>query len=290
MKDILRKPALILATAIAMLYGLMSTGCSSGKSTQSTPYPTEAPADIALQTPQQRYSALCQSYGEWFDVSMPVKLSLRSPKRLSLSAKAEMKHGQWIYMSVRMLGFEVASIWVDNDSIHAIDRYHKAYLSESLHRLFGNSGATISDVQNLILGRGFILGNNGGMLTPELETKVKTEGSATELLLLPSEQPAGIEYGFIMSPSENNIAAASVSIGEKYAATIKYSSFITTSHSGVFASSADFDMVKGKKIAASLNWDFTSAKWNTDLKRQWKLPSGYSRMSADKILKALTNL
>ena len=49
-------------------------------------------------------------------------------------------------------------------------------------------------------------------------------------------------------------------------------------------------MVKGKKLAAGLDWNFHSAKWNTGLDRQWKRPSGYSRMSADKILKALTKL
>lgn len=269
---------------------MVLAACSSQKSVNKKSMETEVPAEVALQTPAQRYSELCRTYGDWQDVALPLKVSLRAPKSISLSARAEMKRGSWIYMSVRMLGFEVASVWVDNDSVHAIDRYHKAYLSESLSRIFGTTGVTVGDVQDLLLGRGFIVGGQGGTFTKAQEGAVRLSASADGLLVLPQTQPIGFEYGFILPADANRIGAATVTVGDKYAATVAYGEFITTTHSGAFASAADFEMVKGKKLAAGLDWNFHSAKWNTGLDRQWKRPSGYSRMSADKILKALTKL
>lgn len=269
---------------------MLSTGCSSQRSANKKNIEAEVPAEVALQTPGQRYSELCRTYGDWQDVALPVKVSLRAPKSISLSARAEMKRGSWIYMSVRMLGFEVASLWVDNDSVHAIDRYHKAYVSEGMNRVFGGRGVTINDVQDLLLGRGFVVGSEGGTFTRNMESAVKLTGSPEGLMVLPVVQPAGFEYGFMLPADANRIGAASVSVGEKYAATIAYGGFINTSHSGAFASEAEIEMVKGKRLAAGLEWNFRSAKWNTGLDRKWKRPSGYERMSADKILKALTKL
>lgn len=289
----MRNKTLILNTLVMLpvcVALMMAAGCSSQKSANKKSFETEVPSDVALQTPPQRYAELCRSYGDWQDVALPLKVSLRAPKSISLSARAEMKRGSWIYMSVRMLGFEVASLWADNDSVHAIDRYHKAYVSESLGRIFGGTGVTVNDVQDLLLGRGFVVGQHGGTFTRAQEGNITLSATPDGLMVFPATQPIGFEYGFILPADANRIGAASVSVGDKYAATVAYGAFITTSHSGTFASEAEIEMVKGKKIAAGLDWNFHSAKWNTGLDRQWKQPSGYSRMSADKILKALTKL
>lgn len=285
---ILKKLSLPLLIMAAMA---IFSGCSSQKGAgKRAAVVAEVPADVTLQTPQQRFDALCASYGDWMDVSLPVKLSMRSPKSISLSAKAVMKRGSWISVSVRMLGFEVASVWVDNDSVHAIDRYHKAYLSESVSRLFGSAGVTVSDIQDILLGRGFLTGTGGGTFTPSQQRQVSLQATAEGLMVLPVSQPSGFEYGFILPPAANCIGAATVSVGDKYSAVITYDDYIKTTHSGDFAGVVDIDMVKGKKLAATLTWSFSSAKWNTGVDQKWKRPSGYSRMTADKILNALTRL
>ena len=104
-----------MVTAIAMA-GMLGA-CSAGKKATKATLPTETPAEISQQTPSQRYTELCNSYGWWEDVQMPVRLSLTAPKNLSVNARAAMKRGEWISLSVRMLGFEVASAFVDRDSV-----------------------------------------------------------------------------------------------------------------------------------------------------------------------------
>lgn len=278
-------------SVILLAFLTLISGCSSQRSAgKKASVVAEVPADVTLQTPQQRFGALCDSYGEWQDVSLPVKVSLRSPKSLSLSARAVMKRGSWISVSVRMLGFEVASVWIDNDSVHAIDRYHKAYLSESIGSLLGNTGVSVADIQDLLLGRGFLLGAQGGTFTAAQQSAVSLQPTAEGLMILPVSQPGRFQYGFILPPAVNCIGAATVAAGDKYEAVIAYADFIKTSHSGEFAGTADIEMVKGKKMAATLVWNFSSAKWNTGVNQSWKRPSGYSRMTPDKILNALTRL
>ena len=125
-----RQLHIILLAIAALSAAICFTGCSTAKKSAKRDLGSEIPGDIALQTPSQRYTELCKSYADWQDVTMPVRVSVTAPKSISLSARAAMKRDKWISISVRMLGFEVASLFVDKDSVHVIDRYHKKYVSE----------------------------------------------------------------------------------------------------------------------------------------------------------------
>lgn len=276
--------------AIALMAAGIMAACSSTKSSTKRNTTTETPSEISQQTPAQRYQEVCRTYGDWQDVTLPVKVSLTSPKSISVSARAAMKRGEWISLSVRMLGFEVASLFVDRDSVHVVDRYHKAYVSESLSKVFGNSGVSVADMQDLLLGRGFVTGAAGGTFTPSLVTALELIPSQEGLMILPAAQPQGFEYGFIMSPDANRIAAASVSVRGTHSGTIVYTSPVETKQYGYFAGDADIQILTGKKLAASLQWNFQSAKWNTGEQRKWSRPSGYNRIDSATLLAKLSKL
>lgn len=280
-------PAVIAATAIV---ASALAGCSSQKQAGRQPAGEQIPAQASMQTPRQRYDALCAGYGDWQDVSLPVKISLSKPKRINFQAKASMKRNRWIHFSVRLLGFELASVFVDNDSIHAIDKYHKLYLSESLHELLGGAEISIGDIQNLLLGRGFITGTSGGTFTLPMASRLNMQQTPEGLMITPAKQPQNFEYGFILFPDANNLMATSVSVGEKYAGTATYSNFTPTSAAGAFASTVNLSVVKGKNAEAALQWDIMSAKWNNGDNRTWKQPRGYERISAERLLKSITSL
>lgn len=280
-------PALVAAFILA----LMSAGCSSSRKTaRQQPATGPVPTEIALQTPQQRFSQLCAGYADWQDVNIPVRISLTEPKSVSFAARATMKRNEWISLSVRMLGFELASVWIDNDSVHAIDKYHKVYISESLKRFFAGADFTIGDVQDLLLGRGFLAGRNGGTFTTPMENAVELSSTDDGLIILPQAKNPGFEYGFMLYPNANNILAASVSAGDTHAGVVTYSDFVATPQAGTFAASADFAMVKGRKAAASVVWSMNSAKWNTGERKVWKRPSGYRRIDAASLLKSISSL
>lgn len=277
--------------ALTALVAVIALGsCSSARKGSKSNLPTEIPTEISQQSPSQRYAEVCRSYGDWQDVQMPVKVSLTSPKSLSVSARAVMKRDEWISLSVRMLGFEVASVFVDRDSVHVVDRYHKAYLSEGLGRAFGDSGVSVGVLQDLLLGRGFLVGKAGGTFTQALSTAFEFVSSPEGLMILPCVQGAGFEYGFILASDANRVGATSVSVGEKYAAVATYTSPVETSHGGSFAGCTTLSMVKGKNISATLNWNFQQAQWNTGESKSWKRPSGYSRLDASTLISKLTKL
>ncbi len=284
---VLRNSVLIILTAVAAAAAL--TGCSAGKQASGAKKNAPVPADVALQTPSQRFDALCAGYADWNDVSLPVKVTLTAPKRVSFSARASMKRGEWINISVRMLGFELASVWVDNDSVHAIDKYHKMYLSEGLANLTAGADVTLADLQDLLLGRGFLAGKNGGTFTSAMANSVELTAGNEGLFIVPRTKPASFDYGFILYPSANNLMATSVAAGENHAATVTYTDFADTP-AGSFSSTADIAIVKGRNAAATLEWNFGSAKWNSGENRTWKKPSGYKRISADQLIKTLSSL
>ena len=121
----------VVSAAVLMALGLfVLSGCSSLKKTQASGAPQNA-------TARERVDSLAASYAEWSTVSMPVRLSISEPKQFSVTAQCVMRRNAYVSMSVRMLGFEVASVWIDNDSVHAVDKYHKRYLSEDFRRFMG---------------------------------------------------------------------------------------------------------------------------------------------------------
>jgi len=279
-----------LYAVAALICCIAITGCSAPKQAQKkAPHTTVIPDEIAQQTPQQRYEQLCASYHDWQDVSMPVKISLTSPKSVRFSARATMKRNRWVHFSVRLLGFELASVWIDNDSVHAIDKYHKRYLSESISKIFAGADFTIGDVQNLLLGRGFIAGKNGGTFTQPMEPSLSLTPSDDGLIILPTEQNTAFEYGFLLYPDANQLLAASVSVGDTHAGVATYTGF-TPTVAGSFAASADLSIVKGRKASANVEWNLSAAKWNTGENRTWQSPKGYKRIDAAGLLKSLTSM
>jgi hypothetical protein len=211
---------------------------------------------------------------------------------MSVSARAVMKRNRWISLSMRMFGFEVASAWIDNDSVHVVDRYHKNYLSESTAKAFGAVGLKVSDLQDMLLGRGFMLGSDGGTFTTAMSDKLLLQPTDNTLVIRPAASANNtaaddFEYGFILSPDYNRVAAMSVIAGSSEA-VVSYGEWISTTNSGDFAGEVDVTVSANLSAAATFTWSFSSAKWNTGVTKAWETPSGYTRLEAAKLLKALT--
>lgn len=123
---------IILLAAAMMLSGAM-TGCGSRKAA----------------------TAIASEAGEWHDMVVPVKLSLKSPASFSLSGRATMVRDSVVYMSFRVIGFEAAVLNVTADSAFFVDKYHKYYFAESLDDILGHyrDYIGIGRIQDILLGR-----------------------------------------------------------------------------------------------------------------------------------------
>ena len=117
---------------VALICGIFA-GCSSRKSALSP-----APGGMA-----------------WHDMTIPVKLSLKSPTSFSLGGRATIVRDSVVYMSFRVLGFEAAVLNVTADSVFFVDKYHKYYFAESMNAVLGRyrKDMGIGHIQELLMGR-----------------------------------------------------------------------------------------------------------------------------------------
>lgn len=61
--------------------------------------------------------SLAPEGGTWHDMTLPVKLSLKSPTSFSMGGRATIVRDSVVYMSFRVLGFEAAVLNVTADSV-----------------------------------------------------------------------------------------------------------------------------------------------------------------------------
>ena len=267
--------------SVALLFS--TTGCKSTK----TAVPTAEP--IVVIEPDDKttilwknFNSTVSEYKNWKDVVVPIDLSLISPKQLSVSGRVTMVKDEFIYISIRVLGFEVANVYITNDSIYASYKIDKIYIAEDLRSVLGSYPASIGDLQNLLLGRAFVLGK--GAITPSMENDFSLLANDDHWKIIP-HSIKNIGYEFLFENGSNNLSSLSVDVNNKRRAVCTYASPISTS-AGKFAKSVTVSSeLKGKAVCAKIAWDFNDAKWNTSATHKWKTPKGYRRISVANFLK-----
>lgn len=88
----------------------------------------------------------------WHTMDVPVRLAVTSPERLAAGARLSMVRDSSLYLSVRMLGMEVAYLTAAGDSVLICDRFHKLYASDRLSRILPPHLASLHTLQALLLG------------------------------------------------------------------------------------------------------------------------------------------
>lgn len=264
-------------------------GCRSQKGGTSTSgvIPGEGvaiPANTALNS---RYTMLTESWKPWSDVEVGMKVSLSSPAKLNAAGKAWMKRGEWISISVRMLGFEVATLWVDRDSVVAVDKFHKKYISEPTSRLLGDANVTLEDMQDLLMGRAFLAGS--GTATVADRKKFDFEEAANGWYLLPRTQPEQFNYGFLASNTSNALRGAIVEVKGYGSVSARYDDIFESRTCGWFAQEVNVETTRGKKIAVKLQWDLNGSKFNTSVVKSCRIPDNCERISASSLTSLLKN-
>lgn len=122
----------VLAAAFAVIF----SACHSSKNTATT-----EPRKTADKN--------------WTTLYAPVNVRLAKPMSLSLSGRATMKKDQYIHVSMRVLGMEVAALYLNSDSMFFVDKYHRYLFAEPLAELLGERYADlgVGDIQQIILGQ-----------------------------------------------------------------------------------------------------------------------------------------
>lgn len=268
---------LIIIIACAAL-----AGCRSGKEAAEGSTSLFDSPEISLT---QRAEALAEASGEWSELNVPLKVEIKNPFAISGSGRAYMRRGKDIYISIRVLGFEVAVVYVDGKTVNIADKFNRRYLSEPIENILGTASITIADIQDLLLGRVFV--NGKGTFDASMLNEVKlARASGSQWTITPKSKVAGATYSFSIDNATNALKSIDVNIGKR-TVSCNYSAEAMT-QCGRFMSDARVKAkANDKDIDALLRWNFSGAKFEVSESVKWKTPSGYRRINAADILKGI---
>ena len=263
------------------------SSCRSSKSATTTPSTTsssnvnieEIHSNIMLSSKLDSVGAL---YHSWNDVELPVDLELISPNEFSVSGRATMVKDKSIYISIRVFGFEAANIYINNDSIHATYKMGKIYIADDVRKLLKGYPVNVGDLQNILLGRAFILGD--GTIKSANGISVLSKGATWEAS--PKCEIDGVNYYFTFNSVDDTLKLLTVLIQGANSVHCYYNN-IDNSAAGKVAEELTISANANKQqLKASIKWNLKKAKWNTGATPKWKAPKGYKRVNVEDLLNA----
>jgi len=273
--------------SVALMLLFSTWGCGRKEISQPVSGDVTVPADtvFTVDTVQGRQYLAHMSllYLPWNQVRVPVSVKISAPKSLSISGTAEFVRGKSVMISLRFLGMEVVSVFASDTDIVVVDKINKRYISEPTARFLGGFSVTPGNLQDLLIGRPFVLGCDDFMQSRQpMAFSVDGTGAWS---VQPSTGIENLEYGFWFEPQDTLRAAVVQYHGKSPVAMIYGSPYITSC--GPMASSISIKARAGDTdIDATLYWNWKKAKWGDDfVPRQPKVPESYSRVAADRILK-----
>ncbi len=96
---------------------------------------------------------IAQEEVKWKNVSVPVKLELLEPQRFTLSGRATLVRGEYVYISMRMLGFEVGQIYLTpQEADVVIKQINKMWIQEPVTDAMTRLGVPFTVLQEAMLG------------------------------------------------------------------------------------------------------------------------------------------
>ncbi len=266
---------LIAAAGLGMI-----VSCRSAKPTVSSTVGEITPRELTA-----RYGAVAESYTQWDRLRIPVTLRVAQPQKINVSGTAVMQRGKSIQLSFRFFGMEVASVYITPDSLCAIDRMHKQYISEPLGNMIAGFPVNMDNLQDLLLGRMFILGESG--ITPVMAKDLNMEvaQSAQSWTAAPRKAPKGISCTFTFSAADR-LTGLSAAYGQYPPVLFAYSDQ-TATPAGPMASVVDIEAHAGKTLLdIEMEWNFSKARWNGDVDiSPFNFPKGYKRIFGRDLVK-----
>ena len=260
------------------------TACGSSKNTTSAPSSSLYSDNDTTYLLLKHLGNATSKYKNWEDVVIPLEMALSQPKNLTISGRATMIKDKSLFISIRALGFEVATLYANTDSIYASYKLNKIYIAEDIKKFLTNYPITIGNLQDLLLGRAFMLGK--GTMAYEMNKEMKLSLGKDLWTASPHCDIQGVQYAFLFGNNSDELAMLMIDFNNKSQATCCYNP-ATTTVAGNVSNRVDLSTsLKSIPLKASISWDIENAKWNTGATIKWKAPKGYRRIDANSLLKA----
>ena len=274
-----------IKTAILITLTVLMSACGTFKKATSQPDDqTTAPTTAVTTDP---YNAIITNLGDWQTMQTGGNIKLNAGSSFSSSIQVRMVRDQAIYISIRpMLGIEVGKILITADSLFAVDKVHKRFIANKLTILTAGVPVTVSDMQDIFLGRPFTIGHGTLGLNDKGGMTVFRDGNITKLT--PAEQYKGYGYTFTF---DKNYRITSLDIMPAGSTTpvyqVKYNDVNKTT-AGNIAHGINVDAtIEQKKVSFSLS--YKDIDWNKEVKIDRSIPGGYKRMDAGSLFNLFSN-
>lgn len=243
-------------------------------------------AEIKPESPKKSVESLVRSYEDWSDVAMSFRCNLRSPKNISVSGKASMIRGKEIKISLRMLGFEVAGLYADKDSLFVYEKLNRTLIAEPMGKITSAAGITLSDIQNILLGQLCAPGQNNSF--KDIVNSFAIEATSDNILL--ATKSGHIPWLYTLTAdSPVWIKSLDVELEGKGNVNCNYSVPLLT-EAGPASPSASIKATVGKQsVDASFEWSLETASWNKNQTPSRQIPNNYRRISALQLIKVLSS-
>lgn len=279
----------IYAISVFLTVSLAVVGCHTRK--QSTVTVPEVITEVkSVSNARAELITLSRDYGSWQNARLPMTIRLRSPKQISINGVVTMERGKSILMSLRFLGMEIAVVYITPDSILAMDKYNKRYVREALAQFLGGVPVTLSNVQDLLMGRAFTLGTNDLVADnlPTADFDLLDNGAGW--VYAPSGSLKSLSYGFTFT-APRELLALIIKDDMHSPVACMYGKPDVTPY-GPVASAVSVRAIAGKTdIDASIIWNLSKLRWNDDVDlRTVNVPSGYQKIESADVLKMLKAL
>ncbi|MCM1068155.1 MAG: DUF4292 domain-containing protein [Muribaculaceae bacterium] len=296
MKSAIRK---ILPCLIVAAFALGFTACKSSRQSSAQAYGPEAASKPAGRTLSDEFTAMTAAYSPWTTLSVPVKVAVTKPKKVSVSGTLSMVYGKAMSLSLKMLFIEVATLYADCDSVIVVSKPMNTYYVESLERFTAAAGFSLADIQSLLLGQTFAPGRGVAQASAaSVFTLDEVDGSGTPELRLWSMTPrrriAGVDWNFTAISAVDPASEASpqlFALDVAAGANVLRCSFAQSelSPAGVIASMMQLEgTVKKHQLDAVISASMQKARWNAPLTlSRPRIPAGATRMTTEQVLKLL---
>lgn len=267
--------ALVLLMSVAM--AMIGTSCSSSRQAVNN---GQTPSGINGNIGEYA------QYATWKTLVSKGKVTLTAGAGKTVSSSMQMKMiaGRSISISVRpLLGIEMARLYIANDEIIILDRYHKIYVREKASVLTSGVPVDITTLQDILLGRPHILGK--GTFTAALAGDVVLTADNGTVKLTPVEQYEGFNYAYVFN-ADRNLERLDVSpAGGESIYSANYRN-VETTLAGKVATEVDVaTKLNGTDI--SLGLSLKTLTWNNDISDDIEIPADYQEATGSSIIKAL---
>lgn len=265
---------IIALTAVLTVF----TACGTTKKTTDFIVVEDFPPSRTSVAPAE---VIAKNTGTWNTMQCGGSITLGGKRNFTSSVNVRMEHDKSICISLRpLLGIEVGRLVFKGDSVIIIDKVHRQYIAENVSVLTNGLPATVSTLQDIFLGRAFILGE--GSFNSKMIDKASCTNVDGKMTLKPNKQLKGFAYEFTFDEKNRILALNVVPEGAKATTyTVNYNDVQATIAGNIAHAVSIAGTIKGNELNLGLN--LNNITWNQAVKIDASIPSNYKRADISNI-------